>query len=523
MSPRWKSSVGLAVVIASALATTMTMRKLSGRTALPSTHQAVFDVRSYGARPDASKDSTAAIQAAIDAASARGGGLVWFPPGVFIVSVNPSTQLSLQARPNVALQGAGIAATTIQLAKNAGGYRAIIGANADASNFAVRDLTINSNTTNNPANWSLGETNPLNFRFSIQIYIGKNIFIERCRFTDLDDINTLTFNGMAVSGGGVSHVVVANCLFDNIGGPVHHDHSTIFTTASDVYIHGNEFRSRGNVACKGAVAAIEINGSNHSVTDNVAYGFEVGVQCTGVANESNNVIVTNNYFECLGGVLIWSFYYGTNTSGPALTNCTIAHNVIVSNVNQWSDWSRPSLHPLGIELQPAGTSPFVNLKIIDNSITFQKPTDRASAPSDYVAGGIDIWSLDRTITFKELTIVGNTITRPMSFGIRADLNVQSVNISQNTIINPGQSNARGLTDAYRAAMLLGGAWTDGRIDDNYMIDDQTIRTMKHAISCSCTSVTRCEAMLNTLKTVGTPPALFEPLSVPARNFVIVNR
>jgi hypothetical protein len=523
VSFRWKLSVGLAVVSVGVLTTTLTKSKLSGRTALPSTHLAVYDVRAFGARPDATRDSTKAIQAAIDAASTRGGGLVWFPPGVYIISVDPSTQLSLQARPNVMLKGAGMAATTIQLANRTGGYRAIIGANADASNFAVQDLTINSNTKNNPANWGLGEANPLNFRFSIQIYIGKNIFIERCRFTDIDSINTITVNGLAVSGGHVQHVVIANCLFDNIGGPVHHDHSTVFTTASDVYIHGNEFRSRGNAACPGAVAAIEIHGSNHSVTDNVAYGFEVGVQCTGVANESNNVIVTNNYFECLGGILIWSFYYGTNTSGPALTNCTIAHNVIVSNVTQWSDWSRPSLHPLGIELQPAGTSPFVNLKIIGNSITFQKPTDRTRAPSDYVAGGIDIWSMDKSITYRELTIVGNTITRPMSFGIRADLNVQNVNITQNTITNPGQSNAAGLSDLYRSAMMLGGAWTQGKVNDNVLADDQATRTMKHTIYCFCSSVTGCEAMLNTVKTVGAPPPVFEPASAAASKFVILNR
>lgn len=43
-----------------------------------------FDVRSYGAVPDGSTKSTEAVAKAIAAASAKGGGTIYFPPGVFL-------------------------------------------------------------------------------------------------------------------------------------------------------------------------------------------------------------------------------------------------------------------------------------------------------------------------------------------------------------------------------------------------------------------------------------------------------
>jgi len=56
----------------------------------------VFDVRAYGARGDGASIDTPAINKAIDAASAQGGGTVRFPPGTY-------ASYSIHLKSNVAL------------------------------------------------------------------------------------------------------------------------------------------------------------------------------------------------------------------------------------------------------------------------------------------------------------------------------------------------------------------------------------------------------------------------------------
>lgn len=58
-----------------------------------------FDVRAYGAKGDGKADSTRAIQAAIDAASRNGGGVVYLPRGRYVLSE------ALSIPPKVKIQG----------------------------------------------------------------------------------------------------------------------------------------------------------------------------------------------------------------------------------------------------------------------------------------------------------------------------------------------------------------------------------------------------------------------------------
>lgn len=50
------------------------------------TDHGVYSALDYGAKGDGSTDDTAAIQAAIDACAAAGGGIVYFPPGTYLLS-----------------------------------------------------------------------------------------------------------------------------------------------------------------------------------------------------------------------------------------------------------------------------------------------------------------------------------------------------------------------------------------------------------------------------------------------------
>jgi hypothetical protein len=73
----------------------------------------VYDVTAYGAQGDGTADDSNAIQAAIDAANARGGGTIVFPAGTFRIT------RALTIYSKVVFRGAGARATVIK--KGAGG------------------------------------------------------------------------------------------------------------------------------------------------------------------------------------------------------------------------------------------------------------------------------------------------------------------------------------------------------------------------------------------------------------------
>lgn len=67
-----------------------------------------YNVRSYGARGDGATDDTASIQAAIDAATADGGGVVYIPTGTYVLTS------AVVLKNHVALQGDGLNQTVLQ-------------------------------------------------------------------------------------------------------------------------------------------------------------------------------------------------------------------------------------------------------------------------------------------------------------------------------------------------------------------------------------------------------------------------
>jgi hypothetical protein len=89
----------------------------------------VLDVRAWGAAGNGS-DDTAAVAAAIGAASAVGGGVVWFPSGTYLMR-------TLTLPTNVILQGPDQALATIKSIGAAQIFIRVVG-----SNVSLRDLTV---------------------------------------------------------------------------------------------------------------------------------------------------------------------------------------------------------------------------------------------------------------------------------------------------------------------------------------------------------------------------------------------
>ncbi|UFH51105.1 M10 family metallopeptidase C-terminal domain-containing protein [Pseudomonas sp. KNUC1026] len=112
----------------------------------------IFNVKDYGAVGDGVTDDTAAIQAAVDAASAAGGGQVVVPKGTYIVSGhNEPSDGCIMLKSNVYMSGAGMGETTLKLAD--GTNMAITGIVRSAyaeetHDFGLSNITIDGNREN---------------------------------------------------------------------------------------------------------------------------------------------------------------------------------------------------------------------------------------------------------------------------------------------------------------------------------------------------------------------------------------
>ncbi|MEU0213612.1 glycosyl hydrolase family 28-related protein [Streptomyces sp. NPDC006265] len=103
-----------------------------------------FNVRDYGAKGDGAADDRAAIQAAINAASAAGGGTVYIPVGTYLLGGT----LSIPAGEGLQIIGSGWK-SSLKVKDGANSY-ALTFPGAD-TRISVRDLTIDGNCTGQTA------------------------------------------------------------------------------------------------------------------------------------------------------------------------------------------------------------------------------------------------------------------------------------------------------------------------------------------------------------------------------------
>lgn len=124
-------SLALGALPAAALAQSPARRAPSSRTGARPINVNVTEPP-YGAAGDGRRDDRAAIQSAIDAVAAAGGGCVHFPAGTYIIGAEPSGPGGLQLKSRVTLRGEAPRASVLKLRDGANRSVVYGPANVDA-------------------------------------------------------------------------------------------------------------------------------------------------------------------------------------------------------------------------------------------------------------------------------------------------------------------------------------------------------------------------------------------------------
>jgi len=467
----------------------------------------VFSVKDYGAVGDGSTDDIVAINAAISAAQTAGGGIVYFPPGTYIIGTWSGTSGTNQHRaitllPGVSLRGAGRGVSIIKVAASVGNYFTMAGpatTSIDLSGIHIEELTFDGNNNNNTVASPTTMATDNNYRAAIVVYTGSRVTIRNCRFTNMNAIWTTTINGT-----GTDHRIEGN-LYDNYGNSsARHDSSTIFISGSRSHVTKNVFVGGGNLA---SFTAIEMHGDNQVITGNIIAGFFRGANlCGGQSTVSTTgVIFSNNEIRgCSVGLELWSTQKTGNSTGIALQDCIIAQNQIEIDYDAWA--TVYAYARAGIMLNSSGNYGIGNLSIQDNQIRYLSFTT-TPVSGDLASSGISYYRATTVsgIVDNTIKIMHNKITGSPGPGIYLQPKsiIKRLNIEKNTIVNPATNAATNPNSAYRVGVKLEAvqdSFADVTINDNSIIDDRgtaVITAGVDLVNCSV-AITNGEAQNNIL-------------------------
>lgn len=215
----------------------------------------------YGAVGNGSTNDAAAIQAAINAANTAGGGVVYFPPGVYRIG----TRIELKS--GVSLVGAGKEYTTLK-AMSGLTTSVIVGLSGTAAtNLAIRGLKIDADYSATAINLN-----------GIQITNGSNIVIDDCAVTNVANTGIVltTCTSCVVSGSRVSYTGGAQA---GVGFGV------LLSGGTNCKVHDNHF-----TACNGMNIGGNTNALNASIVGNIC--DHTGTPRTTVSGAGQNPAVS---------------------------------------------------------------------------------------------------------------------------------------------------------------------------------------------------------------------------------------
>lgn len=236
----------------------------------------VFDIRDFGAVEGAGVNNQPMIQAAIEAAHAAGGGVVYVPAGTWGVGLSADGYGSVHLMDNVFLQGAGMGQSTLRLMD--GITKDVTGIvrttwNEGISNAGLADITLDgnkANTTGKVDGFFTGPQPGQTTRDSditvLRVEI-KNV--SRYGFDPHEQTERLTIADSVAHGNGVDGFVLDYNLDAVLSGNVSYGNGrhgfNFVTIAQDILVTNNIARDNGGAGFVVQRGSENIEGS-HSIT-----------------------------------------------------------------------------------------------------------------------------------------------------------------------------------------------------------------------------------------------------------------
>ena len=311
----------------------------------------VFNVKDFGAKGDGVTNDTQAIQNAIDAARAVGGGIVYFPRGIYMV--DRLTRIS-----NITLKGKLDAVLMLnpQGKKQVNQQSGII--YMTTSKYSITNVTIEglifdgNKEAQDPTPIDIGLRSKAHYalfriwRDPDQPYLAERITIKDCIFR----------NGIAagIELEGVNHVTLENVQLINNGHFKIGDDGKLVAVADGIYIAGSNFKAINVTAVDNADTGITLEGmeiwgyariSNCTIKGKHTTGIAVAIndyQLTVGRTASHDVLIENSYIEIedrdmsiyaqeTTAINIWVYKKDKELPSPyniIIKNCTIIGGIM---------------------------------------------------------------------------------------------------------------------------------------------------------------------------------------------------
>lgn len=423
----------------------------------------VFNVKAYGAvAGDQSVDNIPKIQAAIDAASAAGGGTVYVPWGTYYVAPSGTTSY-IVAKSNVRLVIDG----AIKIKDDCGDFEQLISSATNGttaiSNFSIEgcgkiDLNPTGNTTG-----TVAASNGAR-QFAVKFFSATNVAFRGVRFDPYCGINGVVVNTLADE-----EVVFDDCFmrFTPRTAPAAYDNSGIYFQAKYHRIQNSTFLSASG---SGALAAIETHGGPSNVSGCITHGFATGVNAVtwsgaiteGNANDIN--IGGNTFSDAALAISVW-----------CVTGHTDRSVNIVGNLISINQADRLAGDYAGIRLVNDAVSGTLNgtidgLSILGNQIRFQAE-ERTPPSTESLTGGIVI---DQQGAVLNLTLENNKVYNAPTQAFRVNggtAGIDTMLASRNFSVDAGNNSLA--ATGYRAHWNLLGVIKNGFLLDNVIVDTAT--------------------------------------------------